>query len=85
MNSDLHLRSPRPLATFELITDIGISNFVFSSPRSVYAEAIAGAHAISIVRGFCVGELYVVDIEASGVHVRDMQRLAKLRVARSRS
>ena len=42
-------------ATFEQITDIAISNFVFSSPRSVYAEAVAGAHAISIVRGFCVG------------------------------
>src|SRR6185312_11217197 len=41
-------------ATFELITDIAITNFVFSSPRSVYAEAVSGAHAISIVRGFCV-------------------------------
>src|SRR5690349_8074937 len=39
------------LATFELITDIAITNFVSSSPRSVYAEAIAGAHAMSIVRG----------------------------------
>jgi len=42
-------------ATFELITDIAITNFVFSSPRSVYAEAVAGAHAVSMVRGFCVG------------------------------
>src|ERR1044072_3609778 len=37
-------------ATFELITDIAITNFVFSSPRSVYAEAVAGAHAVSIDR-----------------------------------
>lgn len=42
------------LATFELITDIAITNFVSSSPRSVYAEAVAGAHAMSIVRGSCV-------------------------------
>ena len=42
-------------ATFEQITDIAISNFVFTSPRSVYDEAVAGAHAISIMRGFCVG------------------------------
>jgi O-antigen/teichoic acid export membrane protein len=41
-------------ATFELITDIAITNFVFSSPRSVYSQAIAGAHAVSIMRGFCV-------------------------------
>ena len=42
-------------ATFELISDIAITNFVFSSPRSVYAEAVAGAHALSMARGFCVG------------------------------
>ena len=42
-------------ATFSQITDIALSSFVFSSPRSVYADAIAGAHAIAIVRGFCVG------------------------------
>jgi O-antigen/teichoic acid export membrane protein len=47
-------------ATFELITDIAISNFVFSSPRSVYAEAVAGAHAISIMRGSCVGLLILL-------------------------
>jgi O-antigen/teichoic acid export membrane protein len=41
-------------ATYSQITDIGISSFVFSSPRAVYAEVIAGAHAVAIVRGFSV-------------------------------
>jgi O-antigen/teichoic acid export membrane protein len=42
-------------ATFGQITDIAIYRFVYSSPRSVYAEAIAAAHAIALVRGFFVG------------------------------
>jgi O-antigen/teichoic acid export membrane protein len=41
-------------ATFSQITDIAISSFVVSSPRSVYSEALAGAHALAIVRGFLV-------------------------------
>lgn len=47
-------------ATFELITDIAITNFVYTSPRSVYAEAVAGAHALSIMRGFCVAFLILL-------------------------
>ncbi len=47
-------------ATFSQITDIAIYSFVSSSPRSVYAEAIAGAHAVSIMRGFCVGGLLLL-------------------------
>lgn len=44
-------------ATFEQITDIALTNFVFTSPRSVYSDAIAAAHAVSITRGLCVGLL----------------------------
>jgi O-antigen/teichoic acid export membrane protein len=47
-------------ATFSQITDIAIYSFVSSSPRSVYAEVIAGAHAVSIMRGFCVGGLLLL-------------------------
>jgi O-antigen/teichoic acid export membrane protein len=47
-------------ATFSQITDIAIYAFVSSSPRSVYAEAISGAHAVSIIRGFCVGGLMLL-------------------------
>jgi O-antigen/teichoic acid export membrane protein len=47
-------------ATFAQITDIAIYSFVSSSPRSVYAEANAAAHAVSIMRGFCVGSLLLL-------------------------
>lgn len=43
--------------TFAQITDIAISTFVLSSGRDVYEETIAGAHAVAIVRGFCVAGL----------------------------
>ena len=46
--------------TFAQITDIAISTFVFSSPRDVYDEAIAGAHAVAIMRGLCVGGLLLL-------------------------
>jgi O-antigen/teichoic acid export membrane protein len=46
-------------STFELITDIAIHRFVFASPRSEYREALAGAHALSIVRGAAAGTLAV--------------------------
>lgn len=38
-------------ATIEQITDLAIFRFVAANPRSVYAEAIAGAHALNIFRG----------------------------------
>jgi O-antigen/teichoic acid export membrane protein len=43
--------------TFELITDISIYRFVLSSPRADYEEALACAHALSLLRGFAVAAL----------------------------
>jgi O-antigen/teichoic acid export membrane protein len=43
--------------TFEQITEIAIYRFVFSSPRVDYAEALASAHALSLLRGCIVGAL----------------------------
>lgn len=39
-------------ATFEQITDLAIFRFVLSSPRLEYNQAVAGAHALTILRGF---------------------------------
>ncbi len=39
---------------FELSTDMAIYRFVFSAPKSQYEEALAAAHALSIVRGLTV-------------------------------
>jgi O-antigen/teichoic acid export membrane protein len=39
-------------ATIEQIADLAIYRFVASNPRSAYEEAIAGAHALNILRGF---------------------------------
>jgi O-antigen/teichoic acid export membrane protein len=39
-------------ATIEQIADLAIYRFVSSSPRSVYDRAVAGAHALTVVRGF---------------------------------
>ena len=47
-------------ATFEQITDMAIYRFVFTTPLSVYSEALAGAHAVAIMRGCCVGGLLLV-------------------------
>jgi len=47
-------------ATIEQITDIAIFRFVSSSPRSVQVEAIAGAHALTILRGFFLATCILV-------------------------
>ena len=39
---------------FELSTDVAIYRFVFAAPKKQYEEALAAAHALSIVRGFSV-------------------------------
>jgi len=44
-------------ATFEQVTDIAIFRFVYSSPREKFAEALASAHALSLLRGVFVGAL----------------------------
>jgi O-antigen/teichoic acid export membrane protein len=41
--------------SFELMSDFAINRFVFSTPREKYREALASAHALSVVRGFTVG------------------------------
>jgi len=42
---------------FELITDFAVYRFVFSAPRDKYEEAMASAHALSVLRGAVVGAL----------------------------
>ena len=44
-------------STFEQITDIAIYRFVFSSPRAEYENALASAHALSVLRGCVVASL----------------------------
>ncbi|HTR13545.1 MAG TPA: oligosaccharide flippase family protein [Roseiarcus sp.] len=41
--------------SFELITDFAVYRFVFSAPRDTYEEAMASAHALSLLRGAVVG------------------------------
>src|SRR5438876_941582 len=48
-------------ATFEQFTDLSIYRYVFSKSRAEYAEAMAGAHALTILRGsFIAGCALVV-------------------------
>jgi O-antigen/teichoic acid export membrane protein len=42
-------------SAFEVMTDFAIYRFVFSQPREHYQEALASAHALSILRGGVVG------------------------------
>lgn len=42
-------------SAFEQITDFAVYRFVFSAPRERYDEAMASAHALSILRGAVVG------------------------------
>ena len=42
---------------FEQITDFSIYRFVLSAPRERYDEALASAHALSIMRGAAVGAI----------------------------
>ena len=42
---------------FELVTDFAVYRFVFSAPRDRYEEAMASAHALSVLRGAVVGAL----------------------------
>jgi O-antigen/teichoic acid export membrane protein len=42
-------------ATLEQVTDVAMYKFVLSSPREDYEEALAGAHALSVLRGLIVG------------------------------
>ena len=46
-------------SAFEVMTDFAIYRFVFSQPREHYEEALASAHALSILRGTVVGALAV--------------------------
>ncbi len=46
-------------SAFEMMTDFAIYRFVFSAPREKYEEALASAHALSIVRGTVVGAIAV--------------------------
>src|SRR5574337_30710 len=40
---------------FEQVTDFAVYRFVFSTPRERYEEAMASAHALSVLRGAVVG------------------------------
>ena len=42
-------------ATLEQVTDVAMYKFVLSSPREDYEEALAAAHALSVLRGLIVG------------------------------
>ena len=44
-------------STFEQITDIAVSRFVSSAPGSAYVETVDAAHAMALLRGFCVAAL----------------------------
>jgi O-antigen/teichoic acid export membrane protein len=46
-------------ATYEQITDMSIHRFVFASPREQFEPALAGAHALSILRGLTVGAIAI--------------------------
>jgi O-antigen/teichoic acid export membrane protein len=41
--------------TLEQVTDVAMYKFVLSSPREDYEEALASAHALSVLRGLIVG------------------------------
>lgn len=47
-------------SAFQLMTDFAIARFVFSAPREKYEEALASAHALSILRGVTVGVIATV-------------------------
>ena len=47
-------------ASFELVTDINMPRFVLSAPRDDYQEALAAAHALSVLRGAMVGGVALV-------------------------
>ena len=47
------------LGTFESLTDFTLHRFVYSTPREKYREALAAAHALSILRGAIVGAIAV--------------------------
>jgi len=42
-------------ATLEQISDFAIYRFVLSAPREHYDEALASAHALSVLRGLALG------------------------------
>ena len=44
-------------ATYEQVTEIAVYRYVLSSPREVFHEALAAAHALAVTRGFLVGGL----------------------------
>ena len=41
------------------MTDFALYRFVFSTPRENYEEALASAHALSVVRGLAVGAIAI--------------------------
>src|ERR1700682_1313813 len=47
-------------ATIEQIADMAIFRFVSSSPRSLHSEAIAAAHALTILRGFFLASCILI-------------------------
>ena len=46
-------------SAFEVMTDFAIYRFVFSQAREHYEEALASAHALSIIRGGAVGAIAI--------------------------
>ena len=59
-------------SAFELMTDFAIYRFVFSAPRERYEEALASAHALSLLRGTVVGAIAVATapLIAAGLSLR---------------
>jgi O-antigen/teichoic acid export membrane protein len=47
-------------ATLEQVTDVAMYKFVLSYPREEYEEALASAHALSVLRGLIVGLIGLV-------------------------
>lgn len=47
-------------STFEQFTDLSLYRFIFSKPRSEYKEAIAGAHALTILRGLSIASCVLI-------------------------
>ncbi len=47
------------LGTFGQITDLAIHRFVYSTPRSAFAEALASAHALAALRGVVVAAMAI--------------------------
>jgi O-antigen/teichoic acid export membrane protein len=60
-------------AFLEVSTDLAIYRFVYSTPKEQFEEALASAHALSVVRGFvvCVLALCAAPLVATAVSLGD--------------